>query len=433
LTESGADAPREAARGLKPYAALAALVAGLALGTFFSGYRGDAASAALGVTSLVGGLWLNALKMTVVPLIVTLLVTGVAKGAEAALGGRIAARTVAWIVAVCTASAIFGTLMMQLLMELFPLSRTASDALRAAVTAIEPAAASATVPKISDFFTGVIPPNVVAAASNGDVLALVVFSLLFALAIVQLPDAQKRALVGLFEAIGNALLIIIGWVLWVGPIGVFALAYTVGVAAGGDAFAGMLHYVVLISGVGLLLMIAAYPLAIIAGRLAPGRFARAMLAPQAVAISTRSSLASLPAMLAAARALGIRDKVADVSLPLAVALFRGTGPAMNAGVAIYIAHWLGLHPSLGQIVAAVAVAAVISYGSVSLPGEITFISSIAPIAMALGVPIAPLALFVAVEMIPDIFRTVGNVSLDVAVTAAVDRSARDGPADLNGS
>ena len=76
------------------------------------------------------------------------------------------------------------------------------------------------------------------------------------------------------------------------------------------------------------------------------------------------------------------------------------------------------------MIAATAVASVMSYGAVSLPGEVSFISSIAPIAMALGVPIAPLALLVAVEMIPDIFRTLGNVTLDVAVTAAVDRVDR---------
>ena len=74
------------------------------------------------------------------------------------------------------------------------------------------------------------------------------------------------------------------------------------------------------------------------------------------------------------------------------------------------------------MIAATAVAAVMSYGAVSLPGEVSYISSIAPITIALGVPIAPLALLVAVEMVPDIFRTIGNVTLDVAVTAAVDRS-----------
>jgi Na+/H+-dicarboxylate symporter len=128
-------------------------------------------------------------------------------------------------------------------------------------------------------------------------------------------------------------------------------------------------------------------------------------------------------MLAAARLMRIREQVTDVSLPIAVALFRATGPAMNVAVAYYVAHWLGYDPSLGQIVAATAVGAVMSYAAISLPGEISFISSIAPIAMALGVPIAPLALLVAVEMIPDIVRTLGNVTLDVAVTAAVDRGA----------
>jgi Na+/H+-dicarboxylate symporter len=97
---------------------------------------------------------------------------------------------------------------------------------------------------------------------------------------------------------------------------------------------------------------------------------------------------------------------------------------MNVAVPFYIAHWLGLEPSIGQMIAATAVGALMSYGAVSLPGEVTYISSIAPIALALGVPVAPLALLVAVEMIPDIFRTIGNVTMDVAVTAVVDRSVR---------
>jgi Na+/H+-dicarboxylate symporter len=99
---------------------------------------------------------------------------------------------------------------------------------------------------------------------------------------------------------------------------------------------------------------------------------------------------------------------------------------MNVAVSFYVAHWLGYEPSLAQMIAATAVAAVMSYGAVSLPGEISYISSIAPINMALGVPIAPLALLVAVEMIPDIFRTVGNVTLDVALAAVVDRSTQSG-------
>jgi Na+/H+-dicarboxylate symporter len=407
----------------RAYWALAALVIGLALGASARGWPGSARSAVLGVAEFVGSLWLNALKMTVIPLVVTLLVVGIARSQEAALGGRIAGRSVLWIVILCTVSAVIGAVTTILLTHAVPLPRQTATALQSALAAVEQKA-STPLPGIADFFKGVIPDNVFAAATNGDVLPLVVFALLFALALGAISDVGRQSVVTLFEAIGDALLVIISWVLWIAPLGVLALAFTVGSAAGGSAFAGLGHYVVLISAVGVLITLAAYPLAIIGGGLRAGVFARGMIAPQAVAISTRSSLASLPAMLTSARQMGVRDQVADVALPISVALFRATGPAMNVAVAFYVAHWLGLHPSLAQMIAATAVGAVMSYGAVSLPGEITFISSIAPIAMALGVPVAPLALLVAVEMIPDIFRTIGNVTMDVALTAIVGRTVR---------
>jgi Na+/H+-dicarboxylate symporter len=408
-------------QGSRAYWVLLALVVGLALGALAARLGDGIREPALQVSGLVGGLWLNALKMTVIPLVVALLVVGIAKGAEAARGGRIAGRTVLWIVIVCTGSAIVGMALIQLLTGLFPLPQAAAQALQAGLAGLDQSAAQPQMPGMADFFRGVVPDNVIAAASNGDVLPLVVFAILFALATMRIAAPARRSLVGLFEAIADTLLVIIGWVLWIAPLGVFALSFTVGASAGTAAFAGVLHYIVLVSVIGLAVTLMGYPIAVLAGRVSLGDFSRSMIAPQSVAISTRSSLASLPAMLAASRLMGIRDQVADVTLPIAVALFRATGPAMNVAVAFYVAQWLGYQPTLGQVIGATAVAAVMSYAAISLPGEISFISSIAPIAMALGVPIAPLALLVAVEMIPDIFRTVGNVTLDVAVTAAVDR------------
>jgi Na+/H+-dicarboxylate symporter len=422
LSSTPADAAsKKSGSGFRAYWALMALILGLVGGSLSPGLSQPAHSAVIGTAEFVGTLWLNALKMTVIPLVVALLVVGIAKSAEAAHAGRIAGRSVLWIVIVCTISAVFGTFAILVLTRLFPLPRATAAGLQDALYGIENKA-PASLPGIAEFFKGVIPDNVVSAAANGDILPLVVFSVLFALALGFISETGRRSLVTFFEAIGDALLVIIEWVLWIAPLGVFSLALVVGSAAGGAAFAGLGHYIILISAVGVLVTLAAYPLAIIAGRLRPADFTRAIIPPQAVAISTRSSLASLPAMLASARLLGIRDEVADVSLPISVALFRATGPAMNVAVPFYIAHWLGIHPSLAQMIAATAVAAVMSYGAVSLPGEVSYISSIAPIALALGVPVAPLALLVAVEMIPDIFRTVGNVTMDVAVTAAVNRS-----------
>lgn len=422
MTQDAEEAASSPIRGGGAYRVLIALVIGLLAGAAAQSLGDGMREPALQVSGFVGGLWLNALKMTVIPLVVALLVMGIAKGAEAARAGKIAGRTVLWVGIICTSSAIFGALMIELLTGFFPLPAAQAQAMQAGLAGLDQSTATGPMPGIADFFKGVIPDNVISAAANGEVLPLVVFAMLFALAVSRIEGDRRRTLIGVFEAIADALLIIIGWVLWVAPLGVLALAFSVGASAGGAAFAGLGHYIALISVVGILVTLWAYPIAAIWGRVGFGRFGKAMIAPQSVAISTRSSLASLPAMLAAARVIGVRDQVADVSLPLAVALFRATGPAMNTAVAFYVAHWLGYEPTMTQIIAATAVGAVMSYGAISLPGEVSFISSIAPIGMALGVPIAPLALLVAVEMVPDIFRTLGNVSLDVAVTTAVDRS-----------
>lgn len=426
MSEAAETAAAQPIRGARAYWVLLALVAGLLLGAVAQSLGDGFREPALKAATIVGGLWLNALKMTVIPLVVALLVIGIAKGAEAAKAGRIAARSIVMFVIIITGSAVFGAIVTPLLLQIFPLSEQSAEALRAGLAAIDPAAASGTVPAVADFFATIIPENVAASATNGDVLSLTIFALLLGLALARVETQRRASVVNFFEGLGDALMIIIGWVLTVAPIGVFALGFAVGSGAGAAAFAGLAHYIVIVSAVGALVVLVGYGVATVGGRIGPLAFAKAMIAPQAVAISTQSSLASLPAMLGATRLLNINQRVADVTLPLAVALFRATGPAMNIAVVIYVAHWLGTDVSMAQLVAAVAVASLASYGAVSLPGQISFFSSIAPISMAMGVPIAPLALLVAVEMIPDIFRTLGNVTMDVAVTGTVDRRSRRG-------
>jgi len=423
LTASAEERIARPIRGSRAYWVLLALVLGLFAGALIAETPEAVARTSLEIAQLIGGLWLNALKMTVIPLIVALLVTAVATGAKAAKTGRIAARAILWFMIIYVGSASLGAVAMPQLLAAFPLPSEASAALRQGLAAIEPGSLAGASPGILDFFSGIVPSNVFSAAADGNILQLVLFTVIFAVAATRIDAPRQRAVLAFFEGAADALLIVIGWVLWVAPVGVFALAFSVGATAGAAAFGALAHYVVLVSALGLTILAAGYVVAVLAGRLELASFAKAEIPPQSVAISTRSSLASLPAMLGAARNLGIRDGTANIVLPLAVALFRPTGPAMNVGVALYIAHWLGIEPSLTNVIAAVAVGSVISIGSPSVPGEVSFIAAIAPIAMALGVPIAPLALLVAVEMVPDIFRTVGNVTMDVAVTAAVDRGA----------
>lgn len=367
------------------------------------------------LTEPVGTLWLRALQMTIIPLVAALLVIGIAKMIAAASAGRTALVMILTVAGLLVFSGVAATLATPLLLEAFPPPPGAADLLKA------PALAGQEVPTIAAFIESLVAPNIIAAAAETSTLPLTIFFALFAIAVARLPAGQKTTMLAFFAALANAMLTIIGWVLWAAPVGVFALAVGVAAKAGGGAFATLAHYIVIVSAVGGIVLLAAYVLAIVGGRIAPLIFVRSVLPSQAVAISTQSSLASLPAMLDSARRLGVREEVADFTLPLAVAIFRATSPAMNLAVALYIAHLAGVELPLPVLAAGIAVAFIISVGSVSLPGSISFVISIGPIALAMGIPIEPLALLVAVEMLPDIMRTIGNVTMNVALSSFLNR------------
>lgn len=392
---------------------LSALIIGMLLGLGMVGAFPNAASLSLPIIEPIGILWLNALKMTIVPLVVALLITGITTAADAARAGKLAAiSTVMFIIAIALSGAM-SLLLTPLLLEIFPLSAASATALRLGLGGgmDEPAATAG----FGDFILALVPTNPIAAAAETSILPLIVFTTAFAFAITRLAPAQRSTLSGFFRAVGDAMLVVIKWVLALAPIGVFALGYALAIKAGAAAFGGLIHYVFIISAIGLACVIAATLLAIVVGRVSPPRFFRAITPTLAVAISTQSSLASLPAMLKSSEEIGVPPSKADIALPLAVALFRFTSTAMNLAVVVYIAWLFGIELTIWTMAAGLAVAMAAALSAVSLPGSISFVTSIAPIATSMGVPVAPLGLLVAVETFPDIFRTLGNVIADVAV------------------
>ncbi|MGS1015648.1 dicarboxylate/amino acid:cation symporter [Allosphingosinicella humi] len=398
----------------QPTRILLSLVAGLLLGLASAG-----AAWAEGVISIaepIGGLWLNGLQMTIVPLVVSLLINGIAATAEAARASRIAARAMILFVILLWISSAIAAALMPIFLGMWQLPAESAEALRSALSA---SPAVGTVPGIGEFIRSIVPTNPVSAAATDNFLPLILFTAVFGFALTRLPQEPREFLTRFFRAVSDVMLVMIGWMLWLGPIGVFALAYVVGARAGAAAFGALLHYVVIVSAVGIVIWLLAYPVALIGARVGIARFARAVAPSQAVAISTQSSLASLPAMLRGAEALGVPVVTSGIVLPLAVAVFRVTGPAMNLAVALYVANWFGVELGPTQIAAGIAAAAITTMGAVSLPGQISFIASIAPICLAIGAPIAPLGVLIAVETIPDIFRTLGNVTMNVAATATV--------------
>ena len=397
---------------------LLSLLIGLAGGVALASFARDAVPGTIAVAEPIGAAWLHGLQMRIVPLVVSLLVTGVAATAEAARAGRLAGRAIALYVTFLFLSAVIAAIATPLILAVAPLPAASAQALRAALVG---AGKVPSVPPLGEFFAGIVPTNIVSAAASDAFLSLIIFTLVFAFAIARI-DAEGRALlVRFFTALRDTMLVVIDWVLWIAPLGVFALALVVGARAGSGAFGALAHYILVVASVGVIVTLLAYPVAWAGARLKLTDFARAALPSQAVAISTQSSLASVPAMLEGARTLGVPVRTAGVTLPLAVAIFRTTGPAMNLAVAIYVATWFGVSLSPATLAIGVVVATLTSLGSVSLPGTVSYVSAIAPIAGTIGAPVVPLGLLVAVETIPDIIRTVGNVTMDLATTAWLGR------------
>lgn len=383
---------------------LVALAAGLVAGSLFAGTIYEARL--LSVAQPVGKLWLDALTMTVVPLVTALLIAGVFEAGQSG-GNAIARRAMIWFAGLLVAVSLIGGVVALGLLQAWPVPAQAAR-LTAAATAAVPTT-------IGGWTDNIIPANIVKAAADTAMVPLVVFAMLFGFALTRIDRVLGESLARMFRGIAETMLVIVGWVLWVAPIGVLALAFGVGVTLGAGAAGILLHYVIVIILVCLTIAIFTHMLAATFGLAGIIPFARAALPAQAVAMTTQSSLASLPVMLSAAPTLRIDAASAGIILPLAVSLFRAASAAANVAVAVYLAQLHGVPITTGTFVAGALVAAAVSVGAVGLPAQVSFFAVIAPVCVAMGVPVALLPLLLAIETLPDIFRTLGNVTADLAV------------------
>ncbi len=404
---------------MRHWLVLGSLAAGIALGAWIDSAGGETAHEIAAALESLGTLWLNALRMTVGPLVFAMLVSAVASVSDAMATGRLATRAIQWFGALLLLAGVLAVTIVQALLAMWPVDRATAAAFLTGVGSDATQAAA----KLdwTQWMQQLLPPNIIAAAADNAILALVVFATLFGFAATRLPQAQRLVLTDFFAAMAEAMVVIVHWVLLLAPVGVFALALGVGRQAGVGAAGLLAQYAITVSLVIALPILAIYAAVGMRSRTSVKDFALAVAPVQVIAASTQSSLATLPVMIECARErLHVRPRVVHLVLPLAVAVFRFTSPLGNLGVCFFIAAMYGIEPSLLQMAVAILVAVAVSIGSVGLPGQVSFIASVAPICAALGLPIEVLGILVAVEIIPDIFRTLGNVTADVAVTTLVD-------------
>lgn len=396
---------------------LVALTAAAVIGLLLAWMAPTTGMHVAAVAQPIGKLWLNALQMTVVPLVGTLVVLGVSTARDAAASGRIARRAIIIFLIVLTCAATFAAIAAPAFLSLMPHSPELTEALKGAAgtsTDVVP-------PKAAEWLTGIIPSNAIAAAAASAMLPLVVFSLFFGFALTKIEAHRHERLLELVQAIADVMIIIVRWVLAVAPIGVFALVLAVTAQAGAVTLRALGIYIAMLCVLYLVATAILYPVV----RLWTGRsitsFASSIFPAQAVAMSTQSSLASLPAMIEVSdRKLGIPLPMVSLVLPMAVSLFRLTSPIQYIGVAAFVAWSYGIDIGPLQWATAVLLAVVVSLGSVGLPGQVSFMATNMPVTQALGLPIEPLGLLLAVDTIPDVFATLGNVTADVSATAMVE-------------
>ena len=400
----------------------ARVLIGLALGMLvglLSTLAGDGnAEQLVAIVSPVGSLWLNALRMTVVPLVVSLVIVGVADASSAAAAGRPTTLALGMFIALLAAVSAATAVVAPVAYALWP----GGPANREALLPGGDGTPAPSVPGLADQLANLLPSNAIAAAASSAMVPLVLFALIFGFALVRLSAAQRLPLTELLRAIAQTMLVIVGWVLKLAPIGVFALILPVAARTGSSLIGAAGWFVLMQSCIQGLVLLAMYPVAVGFGGVALARFARAAAPAQGIGFGTQSSLATLPVMVeAATRRLDVPPRIAGIVLPLAVSLFRVTSPANTLGAACFVAWLYGVDLSVLQLASGALVAIVVALGSVSLPGQVTFAASHIPVLLAMGLPLEPVALMLALDPIPDAVRTVGNVTGDLAVTTVVAR------------
>ncbi len=398
---------------------LLALVLGAALGLALALWFPALAPTVAGIAQPVGKVWLNALQMTVVPLVAAMIVLGINTARNAASTGRAARNAILVFTVLLTLAAVLTAVMAPALLSLMPRDPSLALALRGTTDVVVAPGESA---GFGDWLASVVPTNAIAAAAAGAMLPLVVFSLFFGFALTKIEEERRVALLRIVQGIADTMIVIVRWVLLAAPIGVFALALAMTATVGHSILAALATYIGLLIVMYVTVTLLLYPVAVFAGRERLGRFANAILPAQAIAASTQSSLASLPAMMESARTrLGYGVAVPSLVLPMAVSLFRITSPVQYLSVAAFLAWAYGMPLDPVTLAGGIALAVVVSMGSVGLPGQAIFMATNLPVVQALGLPIAPLGILLALDTIPDVFATVGNVTGDLTATAVVAR------------
>lgn len=390
------------------------IIIAMAIGIIVGIFMGPEAS----MFKPLGDLFIQLIKMLVVPLVAVSIVSGAAALGETRSAGLVGGISIAYMLVTTLISIVVALL----LAEIFqPGAHVGAEGVAAIVAAGEGAAISA-APESSGFWStviGMIPANPIEALAKGDILQIIIFGLFLGFGISTLQGERRRKIVAGLNTILDALIWCIGKVMYVAPFGVFGL---IADATGTFGFNILLQVAnvlwidliaVAIIGLGL------YPATIyLFSRVKLKDYFRAMVKPQVVSFSTASSLATLPVNMEACDSMGISKQTSGFVLPLG-ATINMSGNAIYYGLlAVFFAQFYGIDLTMANYVSIIVVCTLGAIGQAGVPGP-TLLA--AAVLVAAGIPLEGLPLFYALDRIFDMVRTTINITGDAACAAVVDR------------
>jgi len=360
----------------------------------------------------IGTLFLNLLSMVVIPLVATALFAGIARLGNLRRVSRLVVRTLAFFWGTALIAIAIGFLVGSIVLPRAVVSPDRQAALRAAAVAdssfIRKAAEG--LPSGARFIVELIPANPIKAAVDGNLLPVVVFVTFLAVAAAGLPEEKRTSLLELSDITTEALIKIVHWVLLLAPLGIFALVAPIVAQYGWGLIKAMLWFVAAVI-LGLVIFIGAVyiPAVAVMGRLEPGRFLRAAFPSMMMGFSTTSSLATLPTMLQAAEGdLHIPRSIAGFALPLGASVNRAGSALYQAVAVLFIARLYGIPFGFSEMFMAAAAVFLASLTVAAVPSG--SVVSLLPAFTATGLPISGLSILIGLDRIPDMFRTMTNVT-----------------------
>ncbi|MGH9144045.1 MAG: dicarboxylate/amino acid:cation symporter [Vicinamibacterales bacterium] len=399
---------------------LIGLVAGFLLGLILAGSASPAVAALLAILAPVGTIFINLIRMTVTPLVVSMLIASVGSLASSGALGRAGVRAAAIAVVLLALTTAATVLIATPVLERIQIDQGAALALRGPSGAVPASTVSAGSPGVAQWFIDLVSPNVVNSAANGAMLPIIVFSVLFGVALAGIAAERRDAVIRVAQGFADTMQRLVSGILELAPFGVFALAVPLASKLGLAAAGAVIAYIALV--VTLTILSAAvllYPIGIVAGAMSPAAFVAFCTPAQAVAFASRSSLAALPAMVESGERADLPPIVSRFVLPLAASVFRiGAAVAMPVGV-LFLARLYGATLTPAQLASVVFTVILSSFAVPGIPGG--SIIAMVPVLAAVNLPVDGIGILLAVDTIPDMFRTTANVTGSLTLAAVLNK------------